>query len=679
MKKFPPLIRYTAASLLLLVTLLFALRIGFWLWFQTPSDPLSTSMLLQSLFVGLKFDIRLAALTLLPLLLLGWLPLLNPLRNRFGRWLWSGYLTLAGAVILLFYFVDFGHYSYLNIRLDSTVLRFADNPDISSQMVIESYPVVWITLGYLLLLTLLVWSAVRLMRHYAAIDYRPLHWPKRTLLISASLFAMLFAIYGKVSWYPLRWNDAFYSPNAFASAMALNPVLYFSDTYLNGGLPFDEEATRRLYPVMAKQLGVAPVDPERLNFTRPVTARPQLPGKPNVVIFLIESWASYKTSLSGNPLDPTPEYAKLAREGVYFPNFFVPHTGTAHSVFALITGSPDVQLGDTSSRNPTIVSQHLLLNSYQGYEKFYMLGGSASWRNIRALFANNIPDIQIFEEGSYTAPRNDVWGISDLNLLKEANQLFSRQQKPFVAVVQTSGNHRPYTIPADNDGFTYIEPPLDPTRYGFDDAGEFNAYRLSDFNIGRFFELARHENYFDNTLFVFLGDHGINGKTGEHTLKQEAQLLLGSYRVPFMLYAPKLLKGGQVIDKVGSELDIMTTVASITGQDHINSTFGRDLFDPAYDQSRYAFTINHSGVPLIGLIDKEYYFRMRHDGSEKNLFRLGSDEPRRNFLAEEPERATWMEAMTLGYYESARYVINHNRPQQVKTIQGVVVGGVANE
>ena len=96
------------------------------------------------------------------------------------------------------------------------------------------------------------------------------------------------------------------------------------------------------------------------------------------------------------------------------------------------------------------------MNAFKDHRKFYFLGGSASWANIRGLLANNIPGLEIYEEGSYTSPRVDVWGISDLSLFEEANDVLKNSDEPFFAIIQTSGNHRPYTIPEDNKGFKIL-------------------------------------------------------------------------------------------------------------------------------------------------------------------------------------------------------------------------------
>lgn len=88
-----------------------------------------------------------------------------------------------------------------------------------------------------------------------------------------------------------------------------------------------------------------------------------------------------------------------------------------------MTGIPDIEEVETSSRNPLVVRQHVIANEMGDYAKFYFLGGSASWGEIRGLLSTNIKGLRIYEEGSYTAPREDVWGSSDMNLFKEANKV----------------------------------------------------------------------------------------------------------------------------------------------------------------------------------------------------------------------------------------------------------------
>ncbi len=687
-----PLFRFLASAALILTTFFFVLRLGFLTVYNNPADPLGFATAAQALYIGLKFDLRLALLMLTPILMIGWLPWISPFR-RYGQPFWQIYLTVVTTLVVIFYMLDFGHYAYLNIRVDSTVLRFAENPLISAQMVWQSYPVIAITFSGALATLLAYRGFGWLLNYYAGVKFNPhpsylletllslsnklqvvlekyqhLRYEYRVLLrqffvSTALVFLFIFGIYGKLSWYPLRWSDAFFGTHAFASQVALNPVLYFSDTYLNGGMAYDQKKVEKSYTTIAKYLGVSEVDQQSLNFSREVIPSSLTKTKPNVIVVILESFASYKASISGNILNTTPNFDAIANNGYYFPNFFTPHTGTARSVFAFTTGIPDVQLGDTSSRNPTIVDQHMLINAFGDYEKYYFLGGSASWRNIRALLSRNIPGLQIYEEGSYQSPRIDVWGISDLDLFREAHQVLKTQSKPFFAVIQTSGNHRPYTIPEDSASFVKKNPSIDVTEHGFESVEEYNSYRFMDHSIGHFMQEVKNAGYFDNTIFVFFGDHGINHDAGKHSLPQETQLGIGSHRVPFVIYAPELFKQPKRINKVATEVDVLTTLASITNHPHTNTTFGRDLFNPDFDNERYAFTITHSSNPQIGVIGKEYYFRMRESGAEKRLFKLGTDSPRKNVLEQQPEIAKRMEEIAYGYYHSARYVMNNNAPK----------------
>src|SRR5690606_15380921 len=108
------------------------------------------------------------------------------------------------------------------------------------------------------------------------------------------------------------------------------------------------------------------------------------------------------------------------------------------------------------------------------------------------------------------------WGISDKNLFLEANKILARQTKPFFSVIQTADNHRPYTIPEeDRKEFEIKQLPTDSLeRNGFQSVEEYNAFRYTDFCYRKFMEAASKEAYFNNTLFVFIGDHGIGGDAG---------------------------------------------------------------------------------------------------------------------------------------------------------------------
>ncbi len=666
MERIPSLSRFLILVVLFCLGLFSLLRVGFWLYFDSVGNPAPAGELLTAFYLGLKFDLRFTLVLLFPLFVLGGLPWLNPFRYRAAKVFWVAYLTLTGAATLLFYMVDFGHYAYLETRVDSTALGFLRDLDISMRMVWESYPVVFLSILAAVGVGLIAYVSHRLMVYCSRVAPEPLGWKARAMVHVGMTLLLLGGLYGKLSYYPLRWSDAYFSEDIFVSQIAQHPVLYFADTVRNGGgAVYDESLVRAHYREMAEWLGVDQPDEIALDFRRSGSPARTPKRAPNVVIVLMESMAAHKTGLSGNPLNPTPNLDSLARDGYYFKNFFTPLASTARSVFCTVTGIPDVETHGTSSRNPRVVDQHTIMNCFSDYEKLYFLGGSISWGNIRGLLKHNISGLRVHEEGCYSSPRVDVWGISDLALFREADQVFQEQTKPFLAVIQTAGNHRPYTIPDDNAGFEHEYPDGETLRKsGFICPEHFNACRFMDHSIGQFIQMAKKSGYLDNTIFVFFADHGISNYPGEHVSKTDLHGKLGCFRVPLIIYSPKLIPKGEVFATVASEVDVLPTIASLAGRRYTNTTMGRDLLDPRFDSKRYAFFMRANGPPKVGLVGERFCFEMGIDDGSRQLRSFEGDNAGENLIDREPEVAAEMERFVRAYLETAKYMLYHNRPKR---------------
>ena len=77
----------------------------------------------------------------------------------------------------------------------------------------------------------------------------------------------------------------------------------------------------------------------------------------------------------------------------------------------------------------------------------------------------------------------DVWGIDDTSLFIEANWVLRKQDKPFFAIIQTSGNHRPYHIPEESYGFKRRDiEPEQLRKNGFISLDEYNAFHFTSPN-----------------------------------------------------------------------------------------------------------------------------------------------------------------------------------------------------
>ena len=640
-------------------------RVTFGAWFSGTAAPIPAAEWRAALWLGARFDARVAlfcaGVMWLPALL-PWLGarLQPPLRRR-G---WLAYWMFAGALWALALVFDAGHYAYLTQRLSAVLFTLARDAGEATGMVWQTYPVLWIAAG--LLAWLLVWQRAFVVAWAWATGGRPqaddMRRPptegdhetsgggpafpserrapgklERRLAQALVLLLGIGVVHGKLSQYPLRWSDAAELPSVFAQQLALNPLHNLYDTWTFRDAGIDELKLRPAANRVRSFVGLPPLQgAQPISLLRSVPARPgaQAGAPPNVVLVLLESFAGHKVGALGSPLGATPNFDALARDGLLFTRMMSAHGHTARGVFATVTAMPDVSRQSTASRNPAAANQFTIVNEFKAHKKFYFIGGSTSWANVRGLLAGNIAGIEIVEQTRLNSPVEDVWGVSDKNLLLEANDWLKAQTQPFFAIIQTSGNHRPYTVPAEDA--KVFDPPIPDAKtlqqHGFIAPEEYRAFAYLDWCIGQFMQRARGEKYFENTVFAFVGDHGITGVTGPHFRPAWRELAITQGHTPLLVYAPGRVAPRRV-EHWAQQVDVLPTLASIAGIGYRNTTLGRDLLDPRFDATRIAFVFQFTGGGDLAVLVGE---RMLVDSDPPALYDIGAALPRRNLLAIEP-------------------------------------------
>jgi glucan phosphoethanolaminetransferase (alkaline phosphatase superfamily) len=656
------IIRWALLTGIFFLILMIILRITFAYHFKAPGSSLTDFFPAYGL--GLRFDLRVVCILILVMWLLGSLPFFNPYRSTAAKKIWNVVLIITGLTMMIFYVADFAHYAYLKQRLNASAINYLQDAVISAQMVWQTYPV----LRTLLTMLLMIWFiSIVFKKIWEAADGPSILISTTRKIVTGILvfFLMALGIFGKAGQYPLRWSDAFTLGDSFSNNLSLNPFQsFFSTLKMRNSTTVDLEQTKKYFPVIANYLGIERNQP--LNYERPVNGIDSLSQlQTNVVLVICESFSAYKSSMWGNPLNTTPYFNQLCNEGVFFSRFFTPAYGTAKGVWATITGIPDVTTSKTASRNMAMVSQHTIINEFKNHEKLYFLGGSTSWANIRGLLVNNIDGLRLYEEGSFKSPQIDVWGISDKNLFLESHEILKKQARPFFAIIQTAGNHRPYTIPSEDlVEFKRVEFPEDSLRNnGFDNNDELNAFRYSDYCIQKFMEAARTEPYFKKTLFVFIGDHGILGKPGPPFNNTWTEGDLTREHVPLLFYAPGLLQSKRY-SAVCSQVDLLPTIASITGIEYKNTTIGRNILLPDHlkdssllTQSAFRFNAESN---LASLVMNEYYYELQLGDGKDRLLYMESNNPVPVNDQTEQVKAKARE-LTKAILETSRYMLLNNK------------------
>jgi phosphoglycerol transferase MdoB-like AlkP superfamily enzyme len=200
-------------------------------------------------------------------------------------------------------------------------------------------------------------------------------------------------------------------------------------------------------------------------------------------------------------------------------------------------------------------------------------------------------------------------------------------------------------------------------RFGFESNAEMNAFRYTDFGYRTFIEAASKEKYFDNTIFLFIGDHGIPGDAGGMLPRAWTDQRLTAEHVPLLLYAPKLIQARRD-SGVCSQVDVLPTLAGLCGIPYRNTTLGRDLLDTAMGKERSLAFIYDFDQGYIGVIRDDYFYRRQAATGKEELAPIRNDAPVPPAVFN--DRKTNLRALTEGIYETAKYMLLKNKKKDGK-------------
>jgi phosphoglycerol transferase MdoB-like AlkP superfamily enzyme len=616
----------------------------------------SAGSLFPSFWLGFRYDAKWISIILLPIAILSVYSKLSPFFSERNKKIWSYYLALATLFVLFFYGADFGNFSYNHTRINASALNFAEDPVISFKMLWQSYPMVW-------LITALVVAVVLLSKLFKRTHVQTKRNLQENMVYkkrwhAGAIIFLCWCVYGIFSLQPLKWKDAFELNDNFKSYVALNPLQNFFTTLRFRKPSFDDTKAKEHFPLIADFLQLSPKNIDNKEYSREILPHSKsLESRPNIILIICESFSMYKSSMSGNPLNTTPYFKQLCDSGIFFNRCFTPTFGTARGVFATITGIPDVQLSKFSTRNPAAINQHTIINDFEDYNRYYFIGGSSDFNNFEGLI-KNINDVKVHQEGSYQSRPLNVWGISDKNLFIEAGNVFSQDKKPFFAVIQTADNHRPFSIPEEDTDFERRIVNEDTLKkYGFESLKEFQAFCYTDYCFKKLIEGAKKQSWFSNTIFVFVGDHGVEGETS-FIYPDELNLgKLSDEHVPLLFYAPELLSP-KTHDEVVSQIDVLPTIAGMLHQPYVNTTLGRDLLN-SKNKMDAAFIIHHD-EGNIGVVTNDFFFMKNLQINKEELMPLSNHSFTINPAQKDSIKKS-LSQLTSAIYETAKWMLVNNK------------------
>lgn len=556
------------------------------LWLQFPPEAALAGQVARGFFIGLHLDLWVAVVASLPWLLWFSLAPTRWLATQWHRRFVTALFGVGWSVMTFLFFVEYFFFEEFKSRFNTVAVDYLLYPKEVGTNIWESYPVVVIVLASLTVgggMARLAWRG--LGRLGVAAAQSPLRrWP------AVAATAVLLLGLGL----PLRFSEARFSQDRLLNEIAGNGQLSFINAALTRHL--DYTAFYRTLPAeeaWARCRALVGADADAVPSASPTLQR-LIPGNPahprlNVVLLIEESlgsefWGVLGAGYNGMTNSFTPCLDALAeREGLLFTNLYATGNRTIRGLEGVLASFPPLP-GDSivaRDRSEHIETIATVLRR-DGYETFFIYGGRSLFDGM-GKFALQNGYQRFIEQKDFARPTfTTSWGVCDEDLfdrlLAECRELH-QAGRPFLATSLSVSNHKPYTYPPGRI-------PEDPNKHW-----RHHAVKYADYALGRFFEMARKEPFYTNTVFVVVADHGAR-VYGRQTIP------LYSYRIPLLIVGPAVVPAPARNGVLGGSMDVAPTVLGLLNRPYQSVFFGQDLLHIAPHQGR-AMVQHNRDVGLI--------------------------------------------------------------------------------
>ena len=494
---------------------------------------------------------------------------LIPLRVREKSW-WRRikawyYVVVNSLLIVVTNLADAIYFHYTQKRFTADEIFFADN-DNSAMLVLkfaaENWYIVLFGIAMIVMLAAGYWRKTREWSMLNGVWY----YLGSTLILVAALGLSVGGVRGGFTKMtrPITMSNAtlYTADNMRATMILSNPFCILRTIGSSGKISyqkyFSEEELQSIYT------------PE--HYPAPTEAATELEGR-NVVVFVMESFSAEHSALLRPDLYAdkeqkgyTPFMDSLMRQSYTFYNMYA---NGRRSIQAL----PAVWASIPSYKNPFVLMPQAMAETRalpailrdKGYRTMFFCGSDHGSMGFGA-FARTTGIEHLYSRQDYEARHgksdfDGYWGIWDEKFIDYMGEELQQSQSPFFATIFTLTSHHPFVIPEEYEG--KFPEGLTPNH---------KCVGYVDQAVGKFFEKYGDEEWFQNTIFVFVADH-VSSEQFSDVFRSSP----GSYQVMGFIHAPESSLVGEH-RQVTSQVDIMPTLLGLMGNDEPYFAFGRDIF-----------------------------------------------------------------------------------------------------
>ena len=425
-------------------------------------------------------------------------------------------------------------YSFWSGPLDYSAIKFLKTPKEALASVNWLLMIIPIMMGIGLFLlfrfVFIKWNFIRFDKAEHNIKTYMIQIP--ALLLMAGI--CIIPIRGGFGIVPVNLSFVYFHKEAYPNHAAYNPVWNVLYSWANSG---DENN----YAFMDDSNAVKIFEGlHKLNKTG-LEGEMWIPGTHhNIVVIVMESFLYKLVDLEYNGEEVTPNFNKLTKSGIYFNNLYATGDRSDKGLLAVFSGYPAMpkssmaQFPEKFQKLPSIFKA---MNN-AGYGTAFYYGGNLDFANLRSYFLSAGAGKIVSGDDLPKSYKSGKWGVHDEYMFDEFIKGISYMKQPFFTGLFTLSNHEPFDI---------------PNQYHFGksngDEEYMSAAYYSDQCIGKFVEKLKSSRIWENTLVVFVSDHGV-ARLGINEIYNPEK-----FHIP-MVWTGGVIKTPKTITKVCSQTDI---------------------------------------------------------------------------------------------------------------------------
>ncbi len=323
----------------------------------------------------------------------------------------------------------------------------------------------------------------------------------------------------------------------------------------------------------------------------------------NVVLLILESFSKEYIGYYSGDKRFTPFFDSLITQSLSFPNTFANSKKSIEGIPAIVASLPALMEEPflTSPYNGCLINSLASVLKKEGYYTAFFHGGNNGTMNFDN-FAYLAGYDDYFGRREYGPQDYDgYWGVYDHCFYRWFADKMNTMQQPFFTTLFTLSSHHPFKIPDELAGrFPEGHHPI------------LQTIAYADYSLRTFFEYARRQPWYSNTLFVITADH-----TGP-ALSAAYETRKGIYEIPLLFFMPEIIAPAEN-DAVAQQCDVMPSILGFLGIEQPFVAFGNNLFDPS--QTRFAISYLQGSYQIIS----DHYL-IQFDGTHMlNAFRWRTD------------------------------------------------------